>query len=197
MPPRTSTHRLTSFARCVSIVGHPFVTTLVLAAGVELERGAAAATRTVIAVAILFVLPLALLTAFQVRRGAWSTVDASQVRERPILFAVGASGLLAVLLYFRRTQPHTHLVAGTAGVLGMVALCAIATRWVKVSLHMAAAALAATVLLQRGIPVGWLLAAGLPVLAWSRVALGRHQWREVAAGLVAGAVTGVLVVHFA
>ena len=196
MQPRTSPDPRTSIARWVSIAGHPFVTTLVLAAAVELERNAVGAARTVIAVAVLFVLPLALLTAVQVRRGAWSTVDASQPRERPILFAVGAVGLLAVLLYFARTQPRTPLVAGTAGVLAMVGLCAASTPWLKVSLHVAAAALAATVLLWRGIiPLGWLLVAGLPVLAWSRVALGRHQWAEVAAGLVLGAVTGTVVAH--
>ena len=192
---RTLIDSLTSVARWVSIAGHPFVTTLVLAAAVDFERGAAAAARTAAAVGVLFVLPIALVTVVQVRRSAWTTVDASQPGERPVLFAVGAAGLLAVLLYFARTQPRTPLVAGTAGVLAMLGLCAASTPWVKVSLHVAAAALAATVLLWRGIPLGWLLVAGLPVLAWSRVALRRHQWAEVAAGLVLGAVTGTVVAH--
>jgi putative transposase len=67
------------------------------------------------------------------------------------------------------------------------------TPWVKVSLHLATAALAAVVLLGRGLPLGWLLVAVLPVLAWSRVALGRHRWSEVAAGLVIGVATGTMV----
>jgi hypothetical protein len=184
-------------ARWVSIVAHPFATTLVLAAAVELERGAAVAARTAAAVGVLFVLPLAALIALQVRRGAWSTVDASHPRDRPVLFAVGAAGLLAVLFYVARTRPGTPLVAGTAGVLGMVVVCAAITPWLKVSLHMAAAALAATVLLGRGLPLGWLVAAVLPPLAWSRVALGRHRWREVVAGLAIGAVTGALVARLA
>lgn len=188
---------LTRSARWVSIVGHPFVTTLVLAAAVEYERGAGAALRTATIVAVLFVGPLALLTAVQVRRGAWSTVDASNARERPILFIVGAAGLLAVLVYFTHTQGRTPLVTGTLGVLGMVVLCAALTPWMKVSLHMAAAALAATVLLWRGIPLGSVLLAGLPVLAWSRVALRRHRWAEVVAGVVIGVVTGTLVTHIA
>ena len=108
---------------------------------------------------------------------------------------IQSGAILAVLLYFARTQPRTPLVAGTAGVLAMVGVCAVATPWIKVSLHMAAAALAATVLLWRGIPLGWLLAAALPVLAWSRVALGRHRWTEVVAGVVVGAVTGTVVAH--
>ena len=182
-----------SVARWVSIVAHPFVTTLALAGAVTSAGGAAAAVRTTTAVGVLFVLPLALLTARQVRRGAWSTVDASHPPERRILFAVGGAGLLALLAYFARSQPGTPLVRGVAGVLVMVGVCAAVTPWVKVSLHMAAAALAATVLLGRGLPLGWLLVATLPVLGWSRVALGRHRWSEVVLGLVLGACTGAIV----
>jgi membrane-associated phospholipid phosphatase len=182
-------------ARWISILAHPFVTTLVLAASVGAGGDARAAARTAAAVGALFVLPVAVLTARQVRRGAWSTVDASHPRERPVLFLVGAAGLVALLGYFARTQPGSALVRGTAGVLAMVGVCAVVTPWLKVSLHMAAAALAATVLLWRGLPAGWVLAATLPALAWSRVALGRHRWGEVAAGLVVGAVTGIGIVR--
>lgn len=196
MTPRASTNAIRSIARWVSIVGHPFVTTLVLAGAVASGDGRSAALRTTAAVAVLFVLPVGVLTVLQVRRGAWSTVDASQPRERRLLFAVGVAGLLALLTYFARTQPGTALLRGTAGVLMMVGICAAVTPWVKVSLHLAAAALAATVLLGRGLPLGWLLATALPILAWSRVALGRHRWREVALGLVVGACTGAVVTRF-
>ena len=44
---------------------------------------------------------------------------------------------------------------------------------------------------------GWMayLAAALPVLGWSRVALGRHRWAEVVVGLLVGAGTGALLVR--
>lgn len=187
---------MTSLARWVSIVAHPFATTLLLAAAVEAPRGGLAAARTTVVVAALFVLPLTLLIARQVRRGAWGTVDASDPRERPVLFLAGAASLVALLAYFAWARPGSGLVSGTAGVLAMIALCAAVTPWLKVSLHLAAAALAATVLLQRGHPLGWLLAATLPLLGWSRVALGRHRWAEVAAGLVIGVCTGAVVVRF-
>lgn len=109
MQPRTSTGALTSLARAVSIIAHPFVTTLILAGAVASEQGAAAA-RIATVVGVLFVLPLALLTVRQVRRGKWSTVDASQPRERPTLFLVGAAGLLGLLVYFARTQPGSPFV---------------------------------------------------------------------------------------
>ena len=196
MPPGPHPDARRSVARWISIVLHPFVTTLVLAGAVAAGDGASAALRTTAAVGVLFVLPLGVLTARQVRRGAWSTVDASHPRERPLLFAVGGAGLVALVAYFARTQPGTALTTGTIGVLAMVAVCAAVTPWVKVSLHVAAAALAATVLLGRGHVLGLLLAVTLPVLGWSRVALGRHRWREVALGLLIGACTGALVTRF-
>ena len=50
-------------------------------------------------------------------------------------------------------------------------------------------------LVRLGSPVGWLLAAVLPLLAWSRVALGRHRWIEVVLGAAIGAVTGLAIVR--
>jgi membrane-associated phospholipid phosphatase len=191
--PPSSTTPLLGIARWVSIAAHPFVTALVLAAAVEMERGTAVAARTATVIGGLFVLPVAVLTVVQVRRGSWSTVDASHPRDRPLLFGVGSAGLVAVLFYFARAEPGTPLAAGAVVVLAMLGVCAAITPWLKVSMHMAAAALAATVLLARGLPVGGLLGAVLPVLAWSRVALGRHRWSEVAAGLVIGGAAGVVV----
>ena len=177
----------------MSIVAHPFATTLVLVAGVEMERGGPAAARGALTVALFVVLPVAVLTHRQVRRGAWETVDASHPRERPALFLVGGAGICALVAYLAFAHPGSPLLRGAVGVLVMIAVCAAVTPWIKVSLHMAAAALAASVLLTRGIPLGWPLALALPILAWSRIALGRHRWIEVALGFLAGAVTGIAV----
>ena len=182
-------------ARWISIAAHPFVMVLLLVGAVEAHRGPAAAARSIAAVALLFVLPVAVLIVRQTRRGAWSTVDASDPRERPLLYLVGGAGLVALFGYLLATQPATPLLRGALGTLGMLAVCAAATRWVKISLHVTVAALASAILLGRGIPLGWLLAAVVPLLAWARVAMGRHRWIEVALGLVAGAAAGVLIVR--
>jgi membrane-associated phospholipid phosphatase len=184
-----------SVARWVSIVLHPFATALVLVGAVELRRGRLEAARSVAVVALLCVLPLALLIGRQVRRGAWGTVDASRPQERPLLFAVGGAGLLALLAYLAAWRRGSPLVTGVVGTLGMVAVGAAVTPWVKVSLHVAVAALAATVLLEAVPPLGRAFAAALPLLGWSRVALGRHRWVEVAAGLLLGAATGMIVLR--
>ena len=186
-----------SLARWVSIVAHPFVMALLLVAAVERHRGGPVA-RTTAAVAVLFVLPVAVLMVRQVRRGAWGTVDASRPAERPILYAVGGAGMLALLAYLAVVHPGSLLLRGALEVLAMLVVCAVLTRWIKLSLHLAAAALAATALaatalVRLGAPFGWPLVALLPLLAWSRVALGRHRWVEVALGAAIGAAAGVIV----
>jgi putative transposase len=188
---------MTSVARWVSIVAHPFVTTLVLVGGVEMRRGPAAAARGVAAVALFFILPLAVLTVRQVRRGAWTTVDASRPRDRPVLYAVGGAGMLALIGYLAVAHPGSPMLRGAAGTLVMLGVCAVATVWVKVSLHMAVAALAAAVLVHLGSPAGWILLAALPLLAWSRIALGRHRWIEVILGGAIGAVSGIVLARVA
>ena len=85
------------------------------------------------------------------------------------------------------------MVRGVVATLGMLAVCGVATRWIKVSLHMAFAALAATALALMQAPVGYALLLALPALAWSRLALHRHTPLEVALGTFIGAGAGAAI----
>jgi hypothetical protein len=178
-------------ARWVSIVAHPFAMTMAMVVGAALHLSTAReAFRSLLLVTLLALLPIGALMIRQVRRGSWTNVDASNRAERPLLFAVGIAALAALtgaVLVFR---PGSFLIRGAVGVLMMLAVCGVATRWVKVSLHMAFGALATTTLLSLGSPAGWALLAVMPVLAWSRLALNRHQPAEVVAGVLAGTAFG-------
>jgi len=103
------------------------------------------------------------------------------------------AGLLALLAYLFLAHPQSFLLRGAAGTLAMIAVCAAATRWVKVSLHLAFATLAATTLLLLGSPAGWVVAVLIPALAWSRLTLARHKPAEVVLGFVIGVVTGLTI----
>ncbi len=181
-------------ARWVSIVGHPFAMTIVMVLGAALHFGTPReALRTVLLVTLISLLPVAALMVRQVRRGYWTNVDASDRAERPLLFAAGIVALAVLLGAVLVLQPGSFLIRGTVGVLIMLAVCAVATRWVKVSLHMAFGALATTILLLLGSPAGWVLLAVMPALAWSRLALKRHSPAEVAIGLLAGIAFGYAI----
>ncbi|RPI55671.1 MAG: hypothetical protein EHM55_07175 [Acidobacteria bacterium] len=186
--------RQLSIARWVSVVFHPFVMVGVMVGTVAAARQAAGdAARTVAVVVALTVVPLGILMVRQVRRGAWDTVDASNRAERPILYLVGGAALVALLLYVVMLRPQPFMVRGVTATLGMVAACALATRWIKVSLHMAFATFAASTLVWMRSPAGYLLLLALPALVWSRLALRRHTSGEVALGAIIGAGAGAAV----
>jgi membrane-associated phospholipid phosphatase len=183
---------LTSLARWVSIAGHPFAMVAVLVAVSGRRSTSAGETlRALLLVALVAILPVAWLMARKVRRREWGNVDASKREERPLLYAVGLAALLCLLAYLLLFGGNSFLLRGVLGTLALLAAAAVATRWLKVSLHMAFAALAATVLL--GSAVGWLLAAFLPLLAWSRLALARHRPAELAVGSLLGLLAGCAV----
>lgn len=181
-------------ARWISIVLHPFVM-MVLSVAVIAERrgGRKEALWSVGLIGLFSILPIALLMASQVRRGAWRDVDASGRNERPTLYVAGIGGMAAMICYLIVFEPGSFLLWGTLVMLGLLVVCAVLTVWVKVSLHMAAATASATVVMLVGSPWGWVLGCILPVLAWSRLALGRHRLEEVVLGFSLGLMAGLIL----
>jgi membrane-associated phospholipid phosphatase len=178
-----------TWARVVSIALHPFVMVAVMVVvGGSQQPAGAQPVGSALLLALASMVPVALLIVRQVRRGRWANVDASNVRERPILFAVALAAMAAVLGWLLITNPGSFLVRGLLVTGAMVAVSAALTRWVKVSLHLAFAAMAATAMTIVRSPPGYVLLALVPVLGWSRVALGRHRWSEVALGAGLGAL---------
>ena len=157
------------------------------------RQSAGDAVQSVGIVAILSIVPLAVLMWRQVRRGEWENADASNRAERPILYLVGGIAVVTLLVYLLVLRPQSFMVRGVVATLGMFAVCGIATRWIKVSLHMAFAALAATALALMRAPLGYLLLAALPAIVWSRLALGRHTPLELTVGTIIGAGTGAAI----
>ena len=165
-----------------------------MAASARQSRGDA--FRSIAVVVLFTIVPLAALMVRQVRRGAWENADASNRRERPLLYVAGGVALVALLAYLMVFQPQSFMMRGVVATLGMLAACAIATRWIKVSLHMAFAALAGTALSLMGSVAGYALILMLPALGWARLRLSRHSAAELALGTAAGAVAGAAI-HYA
>lgn len=174
-------------ARIVSIVLHPFAVfagVTVLAAW-TLDRESLPRVLSGLGVAIGVVW---LFVAHRVRSGRWGTVDASRRRERPLLYALVLLVLPLLWLWLGAASP---LARGLAAAIAMLGLAAVLNRWLKLSLHMASLAFSGFA----SWPLSPLVGAGavvlLPVLAWSRLRLGRHTWPEVVGGMLLGALAGV------
>ena len=181
-------------ARWVSILAHPFVMVALLVAVPATRDSSAGTVESALLVVIAVVVPIAVLMARQVRRGHWSNVDASERSERPVLFLVSLAGLLGALAWLLLNDPQSFLVHGMIVTAAFLLIAAFVTRWVKLSLHVAFAALVATTLSLIGSVVGYALIAVVPLVFWSRIALARHRVHELIVGLILGVVTGLVLV---
>jgi hypothetical protein len=182
-------------ARWISILAHPFAMIALLVAVPAMQRSSGYAIQSVFLVAIAVIVPLAVLMFRQVRRGRWSNVDASNPSERPVLFFVALIGLVAAVVWLSFNDPHSFLVQGMLVTGAFLLLASLLTRWVKLSLHVAFAALTATTLSLMGLRVGYALVPVVALVGWSRIALGRHRIHELVVGLVLGVLTGVILVR--
>jgi len=170
----------TALARALSILGHPFLLG---------PLTIAALTRSLFWAAVLAAsttVPLLVIIARNVRRGAWSDFDVSRHEQRSGLYYAGLPlmALAAVLLYLLDASPA--LLRGVAAATVMFLAGLLGNRFLKISMHMMVAAFC-TVALARTYP--WSPLATIPflaALAWSRRHLDRHTWPEIATGIAIG-----------
>lgn len=182
----------TRLAWAVSTALHPFVSSVVLVGAAAWPRASRAQASSAVLAVLAAIVPVAILMVVQVRRGRWENADASNVAERPILYAVALAGLSAVVGWFTVRDPASFFLRGASTVLVMLVVAALAMRWVKVSLHVAFVALAATVLTLSGSAAGYALIPAVPAVAWSRLVLARHSVAELICGAALGLAAGAL-----
>ena len=174
-------------ARWTSILLHPFAVFAALALVAAWRLDPASLPRTAIGVAVA--VAIVWLFVLQRRRsGHWGTVDASDRRERPVLYVL----VLAVALGYWLWLGGAHSAASDSVLASVAMLCVagIANRWIKLSLHMASLAFAGVSLLALWMPAGIAALASLPLLGWSRLRMARHTLPEVAGGAALGVLAG-------
>lgn len=192
--PAVPAPRSVAVARWVSIVGHPFVLAPVALAVLVLRRLPFAHALPLLVFLIGgSLVPTAAYTLRQVRRGRWSDWDVSRRTERHRLYAVALPLLVLLLVTLVATRQPGFVVRATAAAVGLVAVGSLLNLRLKVSLHCAFAAFAAGLVLPAAPGAGLALVALAPLVAWSRLVLGRHSLGEAAAGLVLGALAAVAV----
>lgn len=176
-PPRLSS---TTFARFLSIAGHPFILIPVMVA---------AATRNWIPTAVVAaatILPMFVLTLRNVRRGVWSDHDVSRREQRGGLYraAFPLIALSALLLWMLDANPR--MMRGFAAAAVMLAAGLLGNRFLKISLHMMTAAFAAVTIIRLYPNTVYAIVPFVAAIAWSRRKLDRHTWAEIVVGIGIG-----------
>jgi membrane-associated phospholipid phosphatase len=177
-----------TFARFISIIGHPFVFVVLLLLLPFILRGQHSALRVTAIVIVAALIPLGLFMRQRYTSGRWQTVDASARADRPAAYLAGFAALLPMGLYFQLFEHSSILFRGCVTIAAMFAVAFALNRWIKLSGHLAFAGFTALILGD----ILWTYAIPLilfiPVLAWSRLALQRHTLKEVLGGLALGII---------
>ncbi|HSD17963.1 MAG TPA: hypothetical protein VLC71_11990 [Thermomonas sp.] len=177
-----------AIARWTSILLHPFALFAALALVAAWKLDPASLPRTAVGMLVAVVVIWAFVVQ-RARSGRWGTVDASDRRERPALYALALALALGYWLWLGGRGSSTG--QGVIAVVAMLCVAGVANRWIKLSLHMASLAFVGATLLSLWPPAGIAGLLALPLLAWARLRMARHTLPEVLAGSALGLLTGV------
>jgi hypothetical protein len=117
-------------------------------------------------------------------------ISARAERLTPALFLLSAFVALLVALWLLGVPDELLLLTLSMGLAS--ATVAFVTLFFKASAHCTVAGHAATAGIILLGPVGWMFALALPLVVWSRVALGAHTLTETLAGAAVGVGFAVL-----
>lgn len=177
---------LRTFARWVSIVGHPFVLLMVyvVAASVEyLPRGQVLPAAGL--VFVLAILPMTIHLQRQARRGV-TNFDVSAQELRGPVYGLGLGlGLLLLVVFYGLGAPPPLLRGLWVGIV-MVIVASLINLRLKVSLHSAFAAWVSLGIFFLYPRLALVLGAWVLLVTWSRLKLERHSLPEVIAGVALG-----------
>ena len=181
-----------ALARVVSVSGHPMVALPLAALALTAARGQYRIALWMTLGFTAFAAVLMAYSSWQVRRGRWSHVDASDKNERKSLNRFLLAALLVSTACAAWSGFSAQLTLGLALSATMVLAAMLTSRWCKLSLHMAFVVFAVFLLLLDA--PWWAGLAGLcfaGAVAWSRLALRRHVPRDLIAGAAVGALAGI------
>ncbi|MBV8275799.1 MAG: phosphatase PAP2 family protein [Verrucomicrobia bacterium] len=174
-------------AKWISIAGHPFIFSPIVALLVGASLfGPVESVVGLLTVILCCLLPVSLYILWKVRIGAWSDLDVSARKDRPRLFLIGFAFLLLTVLVLTVTSQPIVYARGCFAAMILIVGGWFLNRWLKPSMHAGFAMLTACSLW----PVNaWLSLVAIPfalAVGWSRVQLRRHTWSEVGVGLLLG-----------
>jgi membrane-associated phospholipid phosphatase len=188
---------MNKIAEVVSYVFHPLIIvipTMVIAitqTGFSLTESV---FWTLLAVGVVNV-PMALLLFYGVRSGRYSDASVSLRQQRTSIYVVGGVCLVILLLILILANAPPVLIACLIAAVLSTGLGYLVNRYTKLSLHSAAIAGCAIVLLLTFPLLGILLAIFTPLVGWARIRLKHHTPLQILIGWIVP-VGCVLIVFY-
>jgi hypothetical protein len=183
-------------AKAISLIGHPLLTIPLFVAAMmfAFEGFEKALLNSALIIGCIF-LPLFLRMYIKSKNGTYTNFDVSDRIQRKTLFAFIIPLMIVVTVVSFKTNPGSNFSLSVLFGTILVIISQVINLFIKSSLHVSLniylSALVMTADYRIGIAV--FLFSGL--IAWSRVALGRHTWKEVAFGSCIGLIISVAMLY--
>jgi membrane-associated phospholipid phosphatase len=185
-------------ARLVSNIFNPFLISLAVIVLLSFTSASSISTSIKwLSISIsLSILPIFIVVVYLVHNHKIEGIfiRARKQRNRIYLLASVCTAVNCAVLYYLGA-PRVLTASFVAGLLAIVIFMCI-NLWWKISVHTAFVTASVTVLIILYGTLGLLSAVLLPVMAWSRIELGRHSPAQVAVGAVLAALIVVVVFRF-
>ncbi|MDD2305157.1 MAG: phosphatase PAP2 family protein [Prolixibacteraceae bacterium] len=183
-------------AKAISFIGHPLLTIPLFVAVMmfAFEDFEKALLNSALIIECIF-LPLFLRMYIKSRNGTYTNFDVSDGIQRKTLFTFIIPLMVVVTFILFKTSPASNLSLSVLFGTILAIISQIINLFIKSSLHVSLniylSALVMTADLRIGIAV--FLFSGL--IAWSRIALGRHTWKEVVFGSCIGLIISATMLY--
>ncbi len=183
-------------AKAISFIGHPLLTIplFVVVMMFAFEDFEKALLNSVLIIGCIF-LPLFLRMYFKSKNGTYTNFDVSDRIQRKTLFTFIIPLMVVVTVILFKNNPDSDFSLSVLFGTILIIISQIINLFIKSSLHVSLniylSALVMTADLRIGIAV--FLFSGL--IAWSRIALGRHSWKEVAFGSCIGLIISATMLY--
>ncbi len=183
-------------AKAISFIGHPMLTIPLFVATMmfAFEDFEKALLNSTLIIGCIF-LPIALWMYFKSKSGTYTNFDISDRIQRKTLFPFIVPLMIIVTVISFKTSPDSNFSLSVLFATILIIISQIINLFIKSSLHVSLniylSALIMTVDLQVGIAV--LVFSGL--IGWSRIALGRHTYKEVVCGSSIGLIISSIMLY--
>lgn len=185
------------FASFISVLFNPFLI-LVFLPFVLVYNATASVSASIgwTAFSFIFLLTLAQIVLYLVRKGVFTNLDVSVRQQRPLLFNIlVVTGIVYIIFLYILHAPRVLYVMIVSLLFGVLVARIVNVR-IKASLHVATvAALILGVVLGYGAKYVFLLPL-IPLVAWARVKLKRHTVSETVTGGVVGSLLLLFIYGF-
>lgn len=182
----------TTIAKFISTIGHPFLTVPLF---VVFLLFSVESTQKAIYLSLLIIggifLPIGVRTIWGVRNGKYTNLDVSDQAQRQKWFVATTILLFVVTIIIWATNQDRTLKLAVLCALLLLLTAQVVNRRIKASMHLAFHAFLGFLILYFNWMGGVLFLLFSPLLAWSRIHLKRHVWKEVVVGMVLGTVLGL------